>query len=1151
MDYDRYDAFLHHIFKQTQGDAWFRPHEDTPAAGAAPEFRVFPYENLALERFEAAVRALNPVVAVKVRSAAVHAALAKVGPDDRSIYVDANTRIQIVETMMDLPTADKEQSAAFIRDERVLVVWSDSLDNIIPTTHDSEERLIKLLWRSRPGAFGPGSISGHSLQHIISRLSQGVRRGSMLPATPGTPGTPRGMGRLSMELSAEDLEKAPGMVDEKDAVKTKTKRTWWGGKKTTVVENHYGDEEDNGPEPRPALLLVPIYNGLAAGLSIFFIANGVDILLKEMPAHNPRQFFSLQIVQNVSMVLGPIAQIHENSKYYSAVPPRPNKIVDNNLPHITIQMLVYKEGLDTVLVPSITSLKKAMQTYARQGGTSSIFINDDGLRLLPVEERNVRIAYYEDHGIGSVARPKHDPAADGFKCAGCFKKVLNMNYGLALSLGAEKHLLELQAQRKARSDAGVRVSSSGDHGVNEEMRYGMQYQQHDGEDQGSLNDGRGEHRDGGPYEEWEDLEERALQMAIDEVYEASGRRFRPWAANGCACRLGEIVLIVDSDAVVPEDCLRDATREMTECPTVAIIQQESDVMQVAHPLLRERYRLLRASYQQVYLLHTFSADVSAQETERSLAVDAARRDRRDQEPVRPDTGRADPHPQTLPATRVQCDIALALTSMLQVQPVQAQVKAPAPAAREGQGLQRRQEQQVQEQLRVMDGARERGRQEHDRTVQMRQNMECKHSQEQDEQLTRPPPLIATTGSPNPRGFVASGLLSGGSPKSTGNANSITRLHMKSVNLVGAAVHGAGGLVLCTSRSRSSITIHDHPSSGCSLASHNPLASTTTTAAVENGAAGPEPDALWTIFPIPASPPILASSIKGAKSHSRSLSTDDATAPITSAALKVENSAMKGTAPESPGLSSPIGAPVGSANRLSRSGWKRHKAKLRKRSQISQSTIGVKVRIKTSMKYRSIQCLRACMSLPDICGMSGGEASCIFPTKPGWIGLNKVHGVTSNEVITLDEARANGWKVIAWDGRMPLALADTSQHVFAVFVGKPFGDESWDGNTAAAGLALDAVRNALHLTSKQHRRGHFPTSEMGFSFGGGQQRPMNFQHSEKQAAQLQWLCRQWSLWRIARFVNRSLSANWKEDLVSNDHFQTASLQVQLQITGQEW
>ena len=65
MDYDRYDAFLHHIFKQTQGDAWFRQNEDSITPGVAlrvseanaagqPEFRVFPYENLALEPFEAA-----------------------------------------------------------------------------------------------------------------------------------------------------------------------------------------------------------------------------------------------------------------------------------------------------------------------------------------------------------------------------------------------------------------------------------------------------------------------------------------------------------------------------------------------------------------------------------------------------------------------------------------------------------------------------------------------------------------------------------------------------------------------------------------------------------------------------------------------------------------------------------------------------------------------------------------------------------------------------------------------------------------------------------------------------------------------------------------------------------------------------------------
>lgn len=89
-------------------------------------------------------------------------------------------------------------------------------------------------------------------------------------------------------------------------------------------------------------------------------------------------------------------------------------------------------------------------------------------------------------------------------------------------------------------------------------------------------------------------------MAIEETWEESGRRWRPWAANGRATRIGEILLLVDSDTVVPEDCLRDAAREMKACPTVAIIQHESgvcfsislgawmlmdgsaDVMQVAH-----------------------------------------------------------------------------------------------------------------------------------------------------------------------------------------------------------------------------------------------------------------------------------------------------------------------------------------------------------------------------------------------------------------------------------------------------------------------------------------------------------------------------------------------------------------------------------------
>ena len=46
---------------------------------------------------------------------------------------------------------------------------------------------------------------------------------------------------------------------------------------------------------------------------------------------------------------GPVAQYHENSKYYSAVKPAPNKAVDAQLPHITVELPVYKESLSQTM----------------------------------------------------------------------------------------------------------------------------------------------------------------------------------------------------------------------------------------------------------------------------------------------------------------------------------------------------------------------------------------------------------------------------------------------------------------------------------------------------------------------------------------------------------------------------------------------------------------------------------------------------------------------------------------------------------------------------------------------------------------------------------------------------------------------------------
>ncbi|KAF8510854.1 hypothetical protein JB92DRAFT_3179996 [Gautieria morchelliformis] len=73
---------------------------------------------------------------------------------------------------------------------------------------------------------------------------------------------------------------------------------------------------------------------------------------------------SVHLTNGDCFFIGPVSQYHENSKYYSTHKPAPNHAVDICLLHITIQMPVYKESLEQTILPSVESLKKAMQVYA-------------------------------------------------------------------------------------------------------------------------------------------------------------------------------------------------------------------------------------------------------------------------------------------------------------------------------------------------------------------------------------------------------------------------------------------------------------------------------------------------------------------------------------------------------------------------------------------------------------------------------------------------------------------------------------------------------------------------------------------------------------------------------------------------------------------
>ncbi|KAH6629990.1 glycosyl transferase family group 2-domain-containing protein [Chaetomium sp. MPI-SDFR-AT-0129] len=306
-----------------------------------------------------------------------------------------------------------------------------------------------------------------------------------------------------------------------------------------VVEEPEVDEESGElkPEKRPvhllntylvSMTLVLVTVSLGAAFRQLAIEVSVDgsYLRLALVALFPVQifftlFFGQVIVGCLAQIFGPIRQLTINSKFYSARPPP--RLRSTVLPHVTVQCPVYKEGLGGVIAPTVKSIKQAMSTYELQGGSANMFINDDGLQLISEEDRRARIDFYADHSIGWVARPKH--GENGFLRRGKFKKASNMNFALMISCKVEEKLAAL--------------NRTPDWSQNDEAQ--------------------------------------AYERALKEVLEEDGRA---WADGNI--RVGDYILLIDSDTRVPADCLLDAVSEMELSPDVGIMQFSSGVMQVVH-----------------------------------------------------------------------------------------------------------------------------------------------------------------------------------------------------------------------------------------------------------------------------------------------------------------------------------------------------------------------------------------------------------------------------------------------------------------------------------------------------------------------------------------------------------------------------------------
>ncbi|KAI4717821.1 hypothetical protein E4T48_05997 [Aureobasidium sp. EXF-10727] len=470
------ELMVNHIWSQQAQNLWFTGGEDEGVVIKAgrDQYVCCPPDLRRPDGFFQAIQALNVKSAMTVNTRVIKILVQD--NNQSSIPIGDDLRIQVLPDISYLSRCAKHQFAAFIADRGILVVWDDKAENLIDRVAKIEKGLMQLIWSIR-------AEEDYSEKEKSDRVS---------------------VHEMDITASEEDLTEKPRRIVLLHSITTAVTLcliivTLGAGYRKIVQE----------------IALDKSYIRLAL-IAVFPVTIWVSF------------FFFQALVGNIFQIFGPISQVQSNTKYYSGLPPK-RLPTGSLLPHVTIQCPVYKEGLQSVIAPTVFSIKAAISTYEMQGGTANIFINDDGMQLLSREESQARMDFYEEHSIGWVARPRHDPKGEHnqvpFIRRGKFKKASNMNYALWVSNRIEEKMIDPSPRP----------------------------------------------------EYWTQQDEAGLYaQALEEIIEEDENR--TWADGNI--RMGDFILLIDSDTRVPTDCLLDAVSEMTHSPQVAIIQYSSGVMNV-------------------------------------------------------------------------------------------------------------------------------------------------------------------------------------------------------------------------------------------------------------------------------------------------------------------------------------------------------------------------------------------------------------------------------------------------------------------------------------------------------------------------------------------------------------------------------------------
>jgi hypothetical protein len=304
-------------------------------------------ENISPKLLEA-VQRMNVEVAFTMRPHVLDGIVSALLPGQTDTKLNDGSQLQVLPSLDAVTAASvrKFQYACLVRQEKMLLVWHDDLEHIVPHAARMEEKLLALVW--------------------------------------GTPSVPFGL--LHSPSRPASVVSADNSVFNYSMPEKKTTATYFANNSTEALGK---DPSFHNPESlsRPVMITSAFFVGLGLMLAIvlifgFFVANLVvesmldgfwqrlGLLLFSPIIFCASLFFFQSIFGNIFQMIGPIGGYSTNSKHYSCVRPSLQRAYLDGFdpPHVTIQMPVYKEGMEAVIIPTVRSLQAAISYYESHGG---------------------------------------------------------------------------------------------------------------------------------------------------------------------------------------------------------------------------------------------------------------------------------------------------------------------------------------------------------------------------------------------------------------------------------------------------------------------------------------------------------------------------------------------------------------------------------------------------------------------------------------------------------------------------------------------------------------------------------------------------------------------------------------------------------------